>query len=285
MKIDGREIASEIYRELKIKIGKLNKQGIVPQIAVILIGDDPASISYVSQKKKWSKLIGIKFSLYSYPLNVKNNEILQLVKKLNEDPGIHGIIIQRPVPIQIDQKAITDVIDLQKDIDGFRSDSPYDAPVAKAVLKVLQKIYILSDKSETDFTNWLKEKSITVLGRGETAGGPIIKYLQKIGLNPVVLTSQTEMPEKILKTSDIIITAVGKSEVIKPLNLKQNTILIGVGMFKKKDGLLQGDYLVEDIKHSASYYTPVTGGIGPVNVAFLLENLVHSAETGNAWVK
>lgn len=296
MKIDGRKIASEIYEDLKIKVGKLTGQGIVPQIAVILIGDDPASISYITQKKKWSKLIGVKFSLFKYPSTIENGELLRIVKRLNNDSQVHGIIIQRPVPIQIDKQKIINAINPEKDIDGFRIDSPYDVPVAKAVIRVLHEIYSSSDgrhrrpesrsnssqlanaRSNNNFVDWLRKKSITILGRGETAGGPIIRYLQKIGLQPQIITSQTVNPDKILKTSDIVISAVGKRGVIKPEFLKKKVILLGVGMFKETDGKLHGDYLTSEIKPLTSFYTPVIGGVGPINVAFLIDNLVKAAE-------
>ncbi len=288
MKIDGKKIADEIYGDLKIRVNKLKEKGVVvPQIAVILIGNDPASISYITQKKKWCKFIGAKFLSLKFPISIDNDKLTKTINRLNNDPKIHGIIVQRPVPKHIDKQALIDVINPQKDIDGFCSDSPYDVPVAKAIVKVLEEVYSSSEdissrlaitRLDYNFLNWLNGKSITVLGKGETAGGPIIKHLQKIGLNPHVITSQTVNPEIIIKASDIVVSAVGKRGVIKPEYLKKNVILLGVGMYKGVDGKLHGDYISADVKHMVSFYTPVTGGIGPVNISYLLSNLVTAAE-------
>lgn len=279
MKIDGRIIADKIYNNLRNRTIDLKLIGIVPHLAVILIGDDPASLAYISQKKKWSDYIGAHFSLIHYPATVTQQDLLKSVNHLNTDPKIHGIIIQRPLPSQIDRRKIANAVSIQKDIDGFRLDSPYTAPVAQAVVKVLAEIFYKTNHSSVSFMDWLRGKFIVVVGKGETAGGPISRYLQKTGLRLEIISSLTEHPETILKKADIIITAVGKPGIIRPEFIKHHAILLGVGLHKGEDEKLHGDYIAEDIKQQAAFYTPVIGGIGPVNVAYLLSSLVTAAES------
>lgn len=299
MKIDGKQIALEIYDGLKFRVEKLKEQGIAPQIAVILIGDDPASKSYITQKERWSKYIGTLFSYIHFPENASEEEVLDRLKLLNSDPKIHGIIVQRPIPAQINKQKIINTINLKKDIDGFHPDSIYDVPVAQAVMRVLTKIHSLSkvplsetqsgsmipynsrnaaDYPNTIFLQWLKHKSIVVIGKGETAGKPIISHLKKNGLNPHIISSQTLNPLDSIKKADIIISAVGKSEIVKPAFLKPDAIVLGVGLYRGENDKLYGDYIASDIELKASYYTPIIGGIGPVNVAYLLSNLIDAAE-------
>ncbi len=281
MKIDGKKIALEIYDNLKIRVEKLKGAGIVPQIAVILIGDDPASKSYITQKEKWCEYIGAQFSYIHFSENVSEGEVLKSLENLNSDTKIHGIIVQRPLPKHIEKQKIINAINLEKDIDGFHKDSIYDVPVAQAVLRILTEIHTLATSS-INFLSWLQTKSIIVIGKGETAGGPIINYLEKNGLHPTVVSSQTVNSKNIIINADIVISAVGKPEIIKPDYLKPDAIILGVGLYKGEDDKLYGDYVARDIESTASYFTPIIGGIGPVNVAYLLTNLVNAAEKQDA---
>lgn len=287
MKINGRAIAMEIYEGLKLRSAQLKKQGVIPHIAVILVGADSSSKAFVNQKKEWSKYIGAEFSLINYPDDISNEELLRSVKYLNNDPDVHGIIIQRPLPSHIHKDELIKAIRREKDIDGFRHDSTYTVPVAGAVMLILEKIckYALlsqglpvAEVENFRLTEWLKTQTIVIIGKGETAGNPIISHLNKFGIEPKVITSTTKNPQLIIKNADIVISAVGKGSIISKEMLKQGVILLGVGIHKEKDGLVHGDYSVNDIKDKASFYTASTGGIGPVNVACLLSNLISAAE-------
>lgn len=294
MKINGSAIAEEIYLDLRKRTAILKAKGILPHLAVILAGDDPASLSFIRQKEEWCKAIGGLFSLIHYPSNVNNEEIINSVKHLNADPQTHAIVIQQPLPAHINKQKLIEMINTEKDIDGFQIDSPFTVPVAAAVLHILKKIYLFTvfslitahpefkkEELENDdkFTEWLKSESIVIIGKGGTGGYPIIKLFQKKGLKPVIIDSKTKDPGEITKNADIIITTVGKHDIIKPAMLKKGVILLGVGVYKGEDGKLHGDYVSDDIQNIASYYTPITGGVGPVNVAYLLSNLVQAAET------
>ncbi len=262
MKINGKKIAQEILDELKNNIAKKN---IKPHLAIIVVGKNPPSLSYVKQKQLKAKEIGIKTTLISFNESVNENKLINVIKKLNNDKKINGIIVQKPLPKQIDNQEINKSVNPQKDIDGFNPNSRFTNPISLAVLKILKNIY--KDLSV------LKNKKIVILGKGETGGKPIIKTFFKLGINPVVIDSKTKNPEKIIKLSDIVISAVGK-EIIKPNMLKKGVVLIGTGQHIEKDKKFYGDYNEEEIKNIASFYTTTPGGIGPINVAMIFKNLL-----------
>lgn len=276
MKIDGREIATLILESLKAEVEGLKKKEIVPTLAVILMGNEKSSISYVKQKELKAKEIGAQIEIFRLEESVVNDEIETLIKKLDSDAKIHGIILQRPAPKHIEIDRLEDFISSEKEVDGFGNHPIYPVPVAEAVLLMLEDVYI-KQKVKNLFSDWLKSKKMTVLGTGETAGQPIINYFKEYGIEPVVIDSKTQEKDSLMKKADIIISAVGKT-TINPSNIKKGVILIGVGMHTE-DQKLCGDFNEEEIKNIASFYTPTPGGVGPVNVAMLLKNLVESAES------
>ncbi|MEK7534573.1 MAG: bifunctional 5,10-methylenetetrahydrofolate dehydrogenase/5,10-methenyltetrahydrofolate cyclohydrolase [Patescibacteria group bacterium] len=283
MKIDGRKIAEKILEELKLKIQKLNA---IPHLAIILIGNDPASKTYVKQKILTAEKIGIKTSLFQYPSSVSMKDLFEHLNDLNHLNTVHGIIVQQPLPPHLNLENIMHAIDPRKDVDGFHPNSKFQSPIALAVFKILGVIRATPRMVARQrprllrggFKKWLNSQKIVVIGKGETGGKPIINMLKQMGIEPVVIDSKTKNPEQLTKKADIIISAVGKPNAIKPEMIKKGVILIGVGLHKGNDGKLHGDYEEEKIKNIASFYTPIPGGVGPVNVAMLLENLVTAAE-------
>lgn len=274
MKIDGREIATKILESLKAEVEELKKKEIFPTLAVILIGDEKSSIAYIKQKELKAKEIGAQIKIFHFNKSVTNNKIEILIKKLDKDTKIHGIILQRPVPKHIEINRLEDFISSEKEVDGFGNHPVYPVPVAEAVLLMLEDAYI-KQKAKNLFSDWLKSKKMAVLGTGETAGQPIINYFKEYGATPIVIDSKTQDRDSLMKTVDIIISAVGKT-IINSSNIKKGVTLIGVGMHTQ-DGKLRGDYNEEEIKNIASFYSPTPGGVGPVNVAMLLKNLVEGA--------
>ncbi len=169
MKIDGRAIALEMYTNLKSRVGELKKNsGVQPHMALILVGDNPSTLSYIRQKQKWSDYIGTTVSIFYYPLSVKPEVIKEKIHRLNDDKTIHGIIIQQPLPSQLNTHTLSQLVTPKKDIDGFTNDSPFEVPVAQAVFHVLE--IILKSK---DIPKQLGEMKIVILGKGPTAGAPI----------------------------------------------------------------------------------------------------------------
>lgn len=295
MRIDGREIAEKIFEELKSRVGELKKKNIVPHLAVILVGANPASIAYVTLKQRKGEAIGAKVTLIKYDTSVTTDELIDKVKALNSDPKVHGILIQRPLPPQIDVEKLELLTDPEKDVDGFHSESPYTLPLPLAVVKILQEVFeetkgtketkdkktsvpSVSFVSSRTFNDWLQSQKIVVLGKGPTGGGPIIKLLIKLGATPTVIDSKTENPNELMKNADVLIGSVGRENVITAENIRKGAILVGVGILRGQDGKLKGDYDPEKIKDIAGYYTPTPGGVGPVNVAMLMVNLLEAAE-------
>ena len=294
MKIDGKEISSNISTDLKKQIEKLKKRGITPKLAIIMAGEDSNSAAYVRRKEIKAKEVGIETITKRFPSDTSQYSLLTTIQQFNKDSSIHGIIVQQPLPKEIDEKAVINAVAPEKDIDGFRKDSKYDSPIALAVNKVLEYIFSsnvkLNKKNvhlrggvapaahlEGELFQWLHSQTIVVIGKGNTGGKPIIDFFKKIGLKTNVIDTKTRDKKDLLKNADIIISAVGKKDVITPIMIKRKTILIGIGLHKEKDGKLYGDYEEEKVKSIVSFYTPTPGGIGPINVAMLLKNLVTAA--------
>jgi len=276
MKLDGKNIAIDILSHLKERVGELKKKNIHPHFAVILVGDDASSTAYVRQKELKSEEIGMKISVFKYPQTITEKELLIKVHELNNDTLIHGIIIQRPLPIHIDPQKITEATFLAKDVDGFSQDSPFSPPIALAVIKLLEEAK--NSQGITTSTNeYLLQKNITILGKGKTAGSPIINEFHKRNIPLTVIDTKTPNKSTILKNADIVISAVGKKDVFSSQDIKDEAIVIGVGMFQEENKL-KGDYSMNDIATKASFYTGVPGGVGPVNVAYLLSNVLDAAE-------
>lgn len=286
MKIDGKHLGQKILEELKKQVSKLKTP---PHVAIVLVGNDPASASYVNQKIKKAEEVGIQSSVYRLPSTVSEKKLLLYLNDLNHLSTIHGIIVQRPLPKHIDSKKVDELTSPEKDIDGFNSQTKFPMPLPLAVMEILKQVHIMSSRTSKtsvaiseiasdsprndSFLPWLKKQNIVVIGKGETGGGPIIQYLKSMNINPIVIDSKTTNSEQITKNADIIITTVGKQGLIHKSNIKPGVILIGVGMSKGTDGKLHGDYNENEIKDIASFYTPIPGGVGPVNVAMLLKNL------------
>lgn len=250
--INGKEIASNILTTLTGEVTQLKQKGIVPTLAVIQIGDNPASLAYIKQKQKAAETIGAKILM---------SNTLSDVSRFNNDSSVHGVIIQRPVPVSID----TYQVSREKDVDGFEENSPFDVPVALATCEILKQIH--ADLS----------KNIVIIGRGETAGKPIFEYFQKLHCTTSQIFSTTQNSNEILKYADIIISCVGKQNIVTHDFLKPGVILISVGIWRDEAGKLHGDYEESDIADIASSYTPTPGGVGPINVACLMQNLVKAS--------
>jgi len=301
MKLIGRDIAEKIYQTLKDRVGELQKKNIIPHLVVILIGESPASVAYVKQKVTKGEEIGCKVTVLRYNPTITTEELEEKIKLLNGDPYVHGILIQRPVPQHVDIDKLESLTDPEKDIDGFHPDSPYTLPLPLAVVKILEEIYTSSLRGGTTkqsptvietggdrhapnvarddgFITWLQSQNIVITGKGPTGGGPIIKYLQTLHVTPTLIDSKTPNPKDLLKQADVIIAAVGRENMLTPEVLKPGVILIGVGILRGADGKLTGDYNEDDVDQIASYYTPTPGGVGPVNVAMLIDNLVTATE-------
>ena len=285
MKIDGKLIAAEILDDIKTEVKRLQKKNIDPRLAVVLIGEDAASLSFVKQKTKAAQLTGITLSLHHFKKTPLYQKLAEFIHELGQDESIHGIIIQRPLPPSLSASSLTKIIKPNKDVDGFLPKSHFLPPLGLAIFKVLNEIYFRhlhkkvkpKDDCTKPFLAWLKSKNIVLIGQGETGGKPISQTFQKYRINFLLINSRTENTEEYISQADILISSVGKSQIIKSNQLKSGAILLGVGVHKEKDKLV-GDYDEKEIATTAGYYTPTPGGIGPVNVACLLQNVVTACK-------
>lgn len=271
--ISGTALANSILSELKERVSTLKKRGVVPGLAVIQVGDRPESNSYIRKKQRAGGSIGITVRLVKYEKTPYYQTIAEQINQLNNDPAIHGIIMQQPLPPLLTTQTFNTIVNKAKDVDGFREKSPYKPPIVNAVLHILRETL-----AHDQLTRLLKSKKIVILGRGATAGRPIAQEFLLRKIPHIIVGSGTENKEEFMKEADIIISCVGKRGVVKPECLKEGVLLIGVGITRGNDGRLHGDYDVEKIKDIASYYTPTPGGVGPLTVMFLLKNVIKAAE-------
>lgn len=284
MKIDGKAIADGVLTKLSVQVAAFKDKGIIPTLTVILVGDDPGSLSYIKQKQKAIDVIGAKCIFEHLPVTTLRSKLAEIINRFNNDPAVHGVIIQRPLPSSI--SSIGDILNSvvpAKDIDGFLPHSPFVSPVAMAVGEILQNIQhhishikYQDQNIETDnnFWSWLRTKKIVILGRGETAGKPVAAYLALQQCATSIIHSQTPDPQELIRGADIIISCVGKQGVITKNIISTGVILISVGIWRDADAKLHGDYKEDEICEVASFYTPTPGGVGPVNVASLMKNLI-----------
>ena len=289
MKIDGKSIAENILNNLHAQVAVLKQKGLTPTLAVIQVGDDPASTAYIRQKQKAAEAIGAKIILSHQSSVISHQRLEKIIKDFNNDPSVHGIILQRPLPGPLagQSTSLCRVILPAKDVDGFHPNSPYPVPVASAIIKIIEHVFHSSlithsprcacEAGHSSLDDVLGGKHIVVIGRGDTAGKPIADMFMKKGYTVSVVHSQTPHPDAITKTADILISCVGKPNVVRRDNIKKGAILISVGITRGSDGKLHGDYEEDQIKDHASLYTPTPGGVGPVNVACLMKNLVQAA--------
>jgi methylenetetrahydrofolate dehydrogenase (NADP+)/methenyltetrahydrofolate cyclohydrolase len=252
----------------------------------ILVGNNDQQLSFVKIKARTAKKLGVKFDFYHIKKIPSFQEFMIKIKQKTANINNRGIIIQQPLPSQLNTNSLYEYIPLYQEIEGHRKKTPFLPPLGLAVLTVIKNIFLgTSDikkllidikKDRLLFKKILRNKKIVIVGRGITGGSPIAKTLTEMKINYLSLNSTTPEPETYLKEADIIITAVGK-KIITPDKIKPGVILINVGL-RKENGTLKGDYNEKEIKHLASYYTVTPGGVGPIDVLYLYYNLLLSAK-------
>ena len=261
--LDGVLVAQKINDETKAQIARLKVSNIHPHLAVILVGNDPASNLYVAIKEKKCGELGIDFSRYNLPENCEEKEIIFLINDLNKDKNITAIVIQLPLPEQFNLDKIIGKINKYKDADALNSDI-VEAPTAAAIIQLLESYEIA-----------IENKKVVLVGYGKLVGKPLEKLLKnrypKIDLT--ICNSKTTNLSEITKKADIIISAVGKPHLVTGKNIKKGAVIIDAGT-SEQAGKITGDVDIENAAKKASYITPAKGGVGPVTVAKLLENAV-----------
>lgn len=285
MKINGKTIAHTILSDLR---KKTKKARLKPSLAVFLVKPSPENILFVKAKEKAVRSIGGVFKLIRTDSVPDFEDFANTIKKIAHDPKVHALIIQQPLPASLSTESLYDYIGDDKEIEGHKKKPYFYPPIGLAVLTMLKHIYYPGVKKKIEdtiidmkkdrlfFKRVLKRKKIVLVGRGETGGKPIAQMLTYMKINFLNIHSQTPNAHLFEQEADIIISAVGK-KVIDPKSLKNGVVLISVGI-RKKDGVWKGDYDEKEIADIASFYTPTPGGIGPLDIAYLMHNLLEAAK-------
>jgi methylenetetrahydrofolate dehydrogenase (NADP+)/methenyltetrahydrofolate cyclohydrolase len=261
---DGRAFASQKESLLKLRVEKLKKKGKIPRLASILVGDNSANKLYVDLKKKAAEQIGVELAVYYLSHNKKTDEILKLIGSLNEDQGVDGIMIQLPLPegLSKDKGRIISAIDNRKDVDGLRVDSPFLHPTSKAVVEILDRAKLMLGKNP---------ETVCVIGATGMVGRPLVKELKKKKYKVIECSSETKNLADKTREADVLVSAIGKADLLKGEMVKDGAVIIDVGSPR-------GDVQLNEVVKKVSFVTPVPGGVGPVTIACLLENLVEACQ-------
>ena len=272
--IDGKAISAQIKDELKEQVAKLKEQGIELTLAVIQVGEDPASSVYVRNKKNACAYIGINSIAHELPEETTQEELLDLIDKLNNDNKVNGILVQLPLPKHIDEDAIINAISPAKDVDGFHPQNVGALSIGKKgfVSCTPAGVIQLLKRSNID----IEGKECVVLGRSNIVGKPMAMLLLRENGTVTVCHSKTKNLKEITKRADILIVALGKPKFITKEYIKEGAVIIDVGIHRNSENKLCGDVDFDDVKDMVEAITPVPGGVGPMTIAMLMYNCVNS---------
>lgn len=273
--IDGKELAKKIRSNLKIDVESLKKQGINPKFAVILVGEDKASKIYVKNKTKACIELGIEFEEILLEENIQMEDLLKIIKDLNNREDIHGILLQSPIPSHLDINEAFRTIKPEKDVDGFN-------PVNVGKLSLNQDCFVSCTpfgiiKMLENYNIEIEGKRAVVVGRSNIVGKPASMCLLNKNATVTICHSKTKNLKEITKTADILVVALGKPKFITQDMVKENAVVIDVGINRTEDGIV-GDVDFENVKEKTSYITPVPGGVGPMTIAMLMNNVIKAAK-------
>jgi methylenetetrahydrofolate dehydrogenase (NADP+)/methenyltetrahydrofolate cyclohydrolase len=274
--IDGKKLAKEIREDLKIKCEELKEKGINPRLAVIMVGDDKASQVYVKNKSKVCDEVGIEFEEHLLGANIEQKELMELIEKLNQDEKVHGILLQSPIPHHLDINEAFRAISPEKDIDGFN-------PVNVGKLCLNQDTFVSCTpygivKMFEAYNIDLTGKNVTIIGRSNIVGKPLIQCCLNKNATVTVCHSKTKDLKQHTQNADVVIAAIGKSKFVTEDMIKKDAIIIDDGINRNEEGKLTGDVDFENVKNKASYITPVPGGVGPMTIAMLMNNVIKACE-------
>ncbi len=280
--IDGKELAKKIRANLKIECEELKKKNINSKLAVIMVGEDPASKVYVRNKSRACEDVGIKYEEYLLDVNTTQKELIELIKKLNNDKTINGILLQSPIPSNLDINEAFRTISPQKDVDGFN-------PVNVGKLVLNQDTFVsctpygimkMFEEYDIDLTG----KNVVILGRSNIVGKPLIHCCLNKNATVTSCHSKTQNIAQKAKEADVLISAIGKPNFVTADMVKDGAVVIDVGINRLGNGKITGDVDFESVKEKASYITPVPGGVGPMTIAMLMNNVIKATRRQNGMV-
>lgn len=278
--IDGKELARKIRQNLKIDCENLKLKGIIPKLAVIMVGDNPASKVYVRNKSKACVDVGIEYEEFLLNENITQEELIDLIEKLNNRDDITGILLQSPIPGHLDINEAFRTISPKKDVDGFH-------PVNVGKLALGQDTFVSCTpygviKMFEEYNIDLTGKNVVIIGRSNIVGKPLIQCCLNKNATVTVCHSKTKDLSEHTKRADIVIVAIGRAKFLTADMVKDGVVVIDVGINRNEDGKLCGDVDFENVSKKASYITPVPGGVGPMTIAMLMNNVIKAAAFGDA---
>lgn len=276
MIINGKELAQKIREELKGEVENLRKNGIIPKLAVIMVGDNKASEVYVRNKSRACDEVGIEFEEFLKDENISQEELIGLIDELNNREDIHGILLQSPIPKHLDIREAFNRIDNKKDVDGFH-------PINVGKLSIGEDSFISCTpygviKMLEAYNIEIEGKHAVIIGRSNIVGKPLVQCLLNKNATVTVCHSRTQNIAEITKQADILIAALGKAKFVTENMVKEGAVVIDVGINRNEEGKLVGDVDFENVEKKASYITPVPGGVGPMTIAMLMHNVVKAAK-------
>ncbi len=274
--IDGKELARKTRQNLKIDCDNLKAQGIVPKLAVIMVGDNPASKVYVRNKSKACEEVGIEYEEFLLDEKTTQKDLISLIEELNEREDITGILLQSPIPAHLDINEAFRTISPKKDVDGFH-------PVSVGKLTLGQDTFVSCTpygviKMFEEYNIDLEGKNVVIIGRSNIVGKPLIQCCLNKNATVTVCHSRTKDIAEYTKKADIVIVAIGRAKFLKADMVKDGAVVIDVGINRGEDGKLCGDVDFENVSKKSSYITPVPGGVGPMTIAMLMNNVIKAAK-------
>jgi len=278
--IDGKKVSAEVKEQVRQETLRLKEEhGVTPGLAVVIVGDDPASRVYVNNKKKACELVGFRSEEYALPASATQEELLDLVHKLNEKEDINGILVQLPLPKHLDDKAVIEAINPVKDVDAFH---------AVNVGKIMLGEYDFLPCTPAGVMEMLHSYSIpvegrecVVIGRSNIVGKPMGMLLLHENGTVTICHSRTKNLKEVCARADILVAAVGIPKFVKADMVKEGAVVIDVGMDRDENGKLCGDVDFENVKEKCSFITPVPGGVGPMTIATLMKNTIKACRLQN----
>ena len=274
--LNGKLISAAIREEIAGEVEFLKRKGITPGLAVILVGDDQASQTYVRNKERACEQLGMKSELIVFPASITENKLLEKLAELNDRSDIHGILVQLPLPKHIDESRVIETINPVKDVDGFHPINIGRMMTKQEALLPCTPFGILKMVKKTGIE--ITGKHVVVVGRSNIVGKPVGQLFLNENATVTYCHSKTADLRAFTKQADILIVAVGVAKLIKADDVKEDAIVIDVGMNRDELNKLCGDVDFEDVVHKASYITPVPGGVGPMTITMLMQNTVQAAK-------
>lgn len=273
--ISGVEIAKKVRENIALQVAELKQQGVTPGLAVVLVGDNQASKTYVANKEKACQQLGMHSVLIKLPETVSQEELLVKINELNEDNSIHGILVQLPLPKHIAEKSVIEAISPAKDVDGFHPENIGKMMTGQDTFYPCTPYGVIVMLEHIGYNP--AGKHAVIVGRSNIVGKPAGQLLLNMDATVTYVHSKTVDMAKYTKQADILVVAVGKRDVITSEHVKPGAVVIDVGMNRNDEGKLCGDVAYDEVKEVASYITPVPGGVGPMTITMLMHNTLKAA--------